>query len=87
MECAALYPRGRVDTSLHRLPQQTVVSYIIAGWPPEDIYLIENTGVMNSNCNGFLTLQTPFYLDRHRLTKILGINVISTPTLFTFAQL
>ena len=70
-----------------RLLQRTVVSYITAGWPPEHIYLIENTGVMNSNRDGLLTLQNPFYLDHHRLTKILGINVISTPTLFTFAQL
>ncbi len=70
-----------------RLLQQTVVSYITAGWPPEDIYVIENTGVMNSNRDGLLTLQNPFYLDHKRLTKALGINVISTPTLFTFAQL
>ena len=49
--------------------------------------MIENTGVMNSNRDGLLTLQNPFYLDHHRLTKLLGINVISTPTLFTFAQL
>lgn len=49
--------------------------------------MIENTGVMNSNRDGLLTLQNPFFLDHHRLTKILGINVISTPTLFTFAQL
>ena len=70
-----------------RLLQQTVVSYIVAGWPPGDIYVIENTGVMNSNRDGLLSLQNPFYLDHHRLTKIFGINVISTPTLFTFAQL
>ncbi|KAF6221507.1 hypothetical protein HO133_002363 [Letharia lupina] len=69
------------------LLQQTVVSYITAGWPPEDIYVIENTGVMHSNRNNLLTLQNPFYLDHHRLTKILSVNVISTPTLFTFAQL
>ncbi|KAL2059458.1 hypothetical protein ABVK25_000751 [Lepraria finkii] len=70
-----------------RLLQQTVVSYITAGWPPEDIYVIGNTGVMNSNRDGLLTLQNPFCFDHHRLTKILGINVISTPTLFIFAKL
>lgn len=70
-----------------RLLQQVVVSYITAGWPPEDIYVVENTGVMKSNRDGLLTLQNPFYLDHHRLTKILGVNVIQTPTLFTFAQL
>ncbi len=69
------------------LLQQVVVSYITAGWPPEDIHVVENTGVMKSNRDGLLTLQNPFYLDHHRLTKILGINVIQTPTLFTFAQL
>lgn len=70
-----------------RLIQQVVVSYITAGWPASDIYVIENTGVMNSNREGKLTLQNPFFLDHHRLTKVLGINVIQTPTLFTFAQL
>ena len=69
------------------LLQQTVVSYITAGWPPEDIYVVENTGVMHSNRQNLLTLQNPFYLDHHRLTKLLLVNVISTPTLLTFAQL
>ena len=69
------------------LLQQTVVSYITAGWPPEDIYVVENTGVMHSNRHNLLTLQNPFYLDYHRLTKLFLVNVISTPTLFTFAQL
>ena len=70
-----------------RLLQQTVVSYIAGGWPPGDIYVVENTGTMFSNRDGLLTLQNPFYLNHHRLTTILGINVISTPTLLTFAQL
>lgn len=70
-----------------RLLQQTVVSYITAGWPPGDIYVVENTGTMHSNRDKLLTLQNPFYLDYDRLTKIFGINVISTPTLLTFAQL
>ena len=70
-----------------RVLQQVVVSYLTAGWPPEDIYVIENTGVMNSNRDGLLTLQNPFFLDHNRLTKVFGINVIQTPTLFTFAQL
>ena len=70
-----------------RLLQQTVISYLTAGWPAEDIYVVENTGVMHSNRDGKLTLQNPFYLDHHRLTKIFGVNVLHTPTLFTFAQL
>ena len=70
-----------------RLLQQVVVSYITAGWPPGDIYVVENTGVMNSNKNGLLGLQNPFYIDYKRLTKVFGVNVLITPTLFTFAQL
>ena len=70
-----------------RLLQQVVVSYITAGWPPEDIYVVENTGAMYSNRDNLLTLQNPFYIDHHRLTKTLGINVLNTPTLLTFAQL
>ncbi|KAL8662906.1 MAG: hypothetical protein Q9202_004328 [Teloschistes flavicans] len=69
------------------LLQQVVVSYITAGWPPEDIYVVENTGTMDANKRGLLTTQNPFYLDYHRLTKILGVNIISTPSLQTFAQL
>ena len=69
------------------LLQQVVVSYITAGWPPEDIYVVENTGTMDANKRGQLTSQNPFYLDYHRLTKILGVNVITTSSLQTFAQL
>ncbi|KAI4119356.1 MAG: hypothetical protein LQ345_000735 [Seirophora villosa] len=70
-----------------RLLQQVVVSYVTAGWPPEDIYVVDNSGVMQSNQKGLLSLQNPFYLDYRRLTKLLGINVLTTPTLLTFAQL
>lgn len=69
-----------------RLLQQVVVSYITAGWPPEDIYVVENTGVMDSNAKGLLSLQNPFFLNHTRL-HLLGVNIISTPTLLTFAQL
>lgn len=69
------------------LLQQVVVSYITAGWPPEDIYVVENTGTFDANKNGLLTSQNPFYLDYHRLTKIFGVNVLTTPSLQTFAQL
>jgi hypothetical protein len=67
--------------------QQTVVSYITAGWPPSDIYVVENTGTMNANRLGKLTLQNPFFLDYNRLIKIFGVQVISTPTFLTFSQL
>ncbi|EKD12026.1 hypothetical protein MBM_09810 [Drepanopeziza brunnea f. sp. 'multigermtubi' MB_m1] len=69
-----------------RLLQQVVVSYITAGWPPEDIYVVENTGVMDSNAKGRLSLQNPFFLNHTRL-HMLGVNVLITPTLFSFAQL
>jgi hypothetical protein len=69
-----------------RILQQVVVSYITAGWPPSDIYVIENTGVMDSNKHGRLSLQNPFFLNHTRL-HMLGVNVIITPTLLTFAQL
>jgi len=69
--------------------QQCVLSYIAAGWPAEDIYVIDNTGTMKSNFppNPKLTLQNPFYLNVQRLTDVFGVNVLSTPTLLTFAQL
>ncbi len=54
---------------------QCVVSYIAAGWPPGDIYVVENTGVMNSNKDGKLSLQNPFYLN-HTQLGMLGVNVI-----------
>lgn len=69
------------------LLQQVVVGYITAGWPPEDIYVVENTGTFDANKKGLLTSQNPFYLDYHRLTKLFGVNVITTPSLQTFAQL
>jgi hypothetical protein len=67
--------------------QQAVVSYITAGWPPEDIYVVDNSGVMNSNKLGKLSLQNPFYIDYNRLTEIYRVNVLTTPTLLSFAQL
>ena len=69
------------------LLQQVVVSYITGGWPPEDIYVVENTGTFDANKHGRLTSQNPFYMDYHRLTKILGVNIITMPSLQSFAQL
>ena len=69
-----------------RLLQQVVVSYITSGWPAEDIYVVENTGVMDANARSLLSLQNPFFLNHTRL-EMLGVNVLVTPTLFTFAQL
>jgi hypothetical protein len=66
--------------------QQAVVSYITAGWPASQIYVIENTGVQQANARGQLSLQNPFYLN-HTSLSALGVRVITTPTLLNFAQL
>ena len=65
---------------------QAVVSYITAGWPASQIYVIENTGVQWANARGKLSLQNPFYLNHDRLKK-LGVNIIQTPVLLSFSQL
>ncbi|RYP33008.1 hypothetical protein DL767_004919 [Monosporascus sp. MG133] len=65
---------------------QCVSSYIAAGWPPSDIFVVENTGTFSANPKHELSLQNPFFLNMTAL-ELLGVNVISTPTLLTFAQL
>ncbi|KJK85170.1 hypothetical protein H633G_10997 [Metarhizium anisopliae BRIP 53284] len=65
---------------------QAVVSYITAGWPASQIYVIENTGTQWANPRGRLSLQNPFYLN-HNSLKSLGVNIIQTPVLLNFAQL
>lgn len=57
------------------LLQQTVVSWITAGWPPSDIYVVENTGTMRSNELGLLSLQNPFFLNHTRL-HMFGVNIL-----------
>lgn len=69
------------------LLQQAVIGYITAGWPPNEIYVVENTGTMLSNFKGLLNESNPFYLDHDRLKNLFGVNVIVTPTLYSFAQL
>ncbi|KAM7189072.1 hypothetical protein V8F20_010280 [Naviculisporaceae sp. PSN 640] len=65
---------------------QAVTSYITAGWPASQIYVVENTGVQQANARNQLTLQNPFYLN-HTQLKVLGVNIIQTPALLSFAQL
>lgn len=69
------------------LLQQVVVGYITAGWPPSDIYVVENTGTYDANAKGRLTLQNPFFLDHYRLKTIFEVNIITTPAYMSFAQL
>ncbi|OTA94256.1 hypothetical protein M434DRAFT_384236 [Hypoxylon sp. CO27-5] len=65
---------------------QAVVSYITAGWPAEQIYVVENTGMQQANARGQLSLQHPWYMN-HTSLKRLGVNIIQTPVLLNFAQL
>ncbi|KAK4225866.1 hypothetical protein QBC38DRAFT_481973 [Podospora fimiseda] len=65
---------------------QAVTSYITAGWPPSQIYVVENTGVQQSNVRGLLSLQNQFFLN-HTALGLLGVNVVTTPTLLNFAQM
>ncbi|KAI1214275.1 uncharacterized protein F4807DRAFT_119777 [Annulohypoxylon truncatum] len=65
---------------------QCVSSYIAAGWPAEDIYVVENTGTFHSNRDGDLELQNPFFLN-HTALGILGVKVLETPTLLSFSQM
>ncbi|KAK6955865.1 hypothetical protein Daesc_003510 [Daldinia eschscholtzii] len=65
---------------------QCVSSYIAAGWPPGDIYVVENTGTFHANQHNELELQNPFFLNYTAL-GILGVHVLETPTLLSFAQL
>ncbi|KAI1374171.1 hypothetical protein F4677DRAFT_427417 [Hypoxylon crocopeplum] len=65
---------------------QCVISYLTAGWPPDAIFVVENTGVQDSNAQGKLSLQNPFYLDHATLRK-LRVNIIQTPVLLSFSQM
>ncbi|KAK1977588.1 hypothetical protein LZ30DRAFT_731379 [Colletotrichum cereale] len=65
---------------------QTVVGYITAGWPADQIYVVENTGVHDANARGRLSLQNPLFLNYTQL-HMLGVHVMRTPVLLNFAQL
>ncbi|KAK6844122.1 hypothetical protein PG995_014232 [Apiospora arundinis] len=66
---------------------QTVVSYLTAGWPADQLYVVENTGAHQANARGRLSLQNPRFLNHTQLTQVLGVHVIQTPVLLSFAQL
>lgn len=68
------------------LLQQSVVSYIAAGWPATDIYVVDNSGTMDSNKLNLLSLQNPFFVNCTRLDQ-LGVHVLTTPALLSFSQL
>lgn len=54
---------------------QCVVSYLAAGWPAGEIWVVENTGTMHANRDGRLGLQNPFYLN-HTQLRMLGVGVV-----------
>ncbi len=68
------------------LLQQAVVSYLAAGWPADQIFVVDNTGTMDANARGLLTPANPSYLPYDQLTQR-GVNIITTPTQLTFSQL
>lgn len=66
---------------------QTVVSYLTAGWPADQLYVVENTGTQQANARAQLSLQNPRFLNHTQLKDVLGVRVIQTPVLMSFAQL
>ncbi|KAI5803971.1 hypothetical protein DFH27DRAFT_590743 [Peziza echinospora] len=67
--------------------QQSIASYIAAGFPTSQIHIVDNTGTMDSNAHGKLSPENPFYLPYPLLVNTYGVNVITTPALLTFSQL
>lgn len=67
--------------------QQTVLSYIAAGWPREDIIVVDNSGTMDANALHLLSSKNPFHLDYDLFRQRYGVSIQQTPTLLTFAQL
>ena len=76
-------PYTRNNTML----RQVVLSYIAAGWPRNDIVIVDNTGTMDANQKGILTERNPFYLDYDMFRRRYGVAILQTPTLLNFAQL
>lgn len=67
--------------------QQTLLSYIAAGWPREDIIVVDNSGTMDANARALLSASNPFHLDYALLRTHYGVSVLQTPVLLNFAQL
>ncbi|KAK6530669.1 hypothetical protein TWF281_007508 [Arthrobotrys megalospora] len=74
-------------TRNHHMLRQAVLSYIAAGWPRSQIFVIDNSGTMDANLRGYLSDTNPFFLDYNIYRRGYGVNIIRTPTLFSFAQL
>ncbi|KAK7706115.1 hypothetical protein SLS57_009767 [Botryosphaeria dothidea] len=67
--------------------RQAVLGWIAAGWPREDIIIIDNTGTMNANDEGLLSHDNPFFIDYPLYRSRYGVSILQAPTLLNFAQL
>ncbi|PHH60712.1 hypothetical protein CDD81_1330 [Ophiocordyceps australis] len=65
---------------------QTVVSYLTAGWPADQLVVVDNSGVARANAQARLTLSNPRFLNYGQLRR-LGVSVVPAPVLMSFAQL
>ncbi|KAK6330115.1 hypothetical protein TWF718_003543 [Orbilia javanica] len=74
-------------TRNHLMIRQTILSYIAAGWPPSQIFIIDNSGTMDANLHGLLSDTNPFHLNYTLYRSRYGVNIMRTPTLLSFAQL
>ncbi|KAK7509333.1 uncharacterized protein IWZ02DRAFT_387221, partial [Phyllosticta citriasiana] len=67
--------------------RQAVLGYIAAGWPREDIVIVDNGGTMDASSSGILSRNNPFFVDYELYRKRYGVAILQTPTLLNFAQL
>ncbi|KAK6544692.1 hypothetical protein TWF694_001378 [Orbilia ellipsospora] len=67
--------------------RQTILSYIAAGWPRSQIYIIDNSGTMDANYKDLLSIDNPFHLNYTTFRGRYGVNIVRTPALLNFAQL
>ncbi|KAK8255397.1 hypothetical protein HDK77DRAFT_478982 [Phyllosticta capitalensis] len=67
--------------------RQAVLGYIAAGWPREDIVIIDNGGTLDASSSNLLSRDNPFFVDYELYRKRYGVAILQTPTLLNFAQL
>ncbi|KAF3902275.1 hypothetical protein ABW20_dc0105265 [Dactylellina cionopaga] len=66
---------------------QSILSYIAAGWPRSQIYIIDKSGTIDPGPNGPLSTDNPSHLDYKLFSSRYGVDTARTPALFNFAQL
>ncbi|KAF2091682.1 hypothetical protein K490DRAFT_70470 [Saccharata proteae CBS 121410] len=67
--------------------RQTILGYISAGWPREDIVIVDNSGTLDANNEGRLSSDNPFRIPYELYRNRYGVAILQTPTLYNFAQL